>query len=251
MKMCDKELLIAYVYEDISDMDRVRFERHLRECAACRGEIAAIRTVRQDLATWDPPQPNLDFSVTQGHRPSWRAWWTPALGLAAAAVLLLAAAAAVANVEVSYGQNGFAVRTGWNRPAAPVANASVDVAADTRAASIDRTTVADVDRRLRQLEAASSHGSPVRQVSVVPGARLSDSEILRRVRDLLAQSESRQQQELALRIAQVIHDVDAQRVADLTRIQQGLGRIDALTTQEAAAHRDLANYILTSAKNQK
>jgi anti-sigma factor RsiW len=250
MKMCDKELLIAYVYEDISDMDRVRFERHLRECAACRGEIAAIRTVRQDLATWDPPQPNLDFRVTQGSRPSWRAWWTPALGLAAAAVLVLAAAAAVANVEVSYGQNGFAVRTGWNRAAGPVANASVGVAADTRAASIDRTTVADFDRRLHQLEVAS-HGSPVRQVSVVPGARLSDTEMLRRVRDLLAQSESRQQQELALRIGQVIRDVEAQRVADLTRIQQGLGRIDAMTTQEAAAHRDLANYILTSSKNQK
>jgi anti-sigma factor RsiW len=249
MKMCDKELLIAYVYEDISDMDRVRFERHLRECAACRGEIAAIGTVRQDLATWDPPQPNLDFRVTQGRRPSWRAWWTPAFGLAAAAVLVLAAAAAVANVEVSYGQNGFAVRAGWNRAAAPVANTSVDLAAGTRA-SIERTTVADFDRRLRQLEAAS-HGSPVREVSVVPGARLSDTEMLHRVRDLLAQSESRQQQELALRIGQVIRDIEAQRVADLTRIQQGLGRIDAMTTQEAAAHRDLANYILTSSKNQK
>jgi anti-sigma factor RsiW len=249
MKMCDKELLIAYVYEDISDMDRVRFDRHLRECAACRAEIAAIRTVRQDLATWDPPQPNLDVRVTQGRRPSWRAWWTPAFGLAAAAVLVLAAAAAVANVEVSYGQNGFAVRTGWNGAAAPVANTPVDVAAGTRA-SIERTTAADFDRRLRQLEAAS-HGSPVREVSVVPGARLSDTEMLHRVRDLLAQSESRQQQELALRIGQVIRDVEAQRVADLTRIQQGLGRIDAMTTQEAAAHRDLANYILTSSKNQK
>ena len=35
---------------------------------------------------------------------------------------------------------------------------------------------------------------------------------------------------------------------DLARIQQGLGRIDAITTAEAAAHRDLANYIFTSAR---
>ena len=46
----------------------------------------------------------------------------------------------------------------------------------------------------------------------------------------------------------MIRDVDAQRVADLDAIQQGLGRIDATVTAEAAAHRDLTNYILTSAK---
>ena len=62
---------------------------------------------------------------------------------------------------------------------------------------------------------------------------------MRRVSDLVAQSETRQQQELALRIAQLIRDVDAQRVADLMRIQQGQGRIEAMTTAEAAAHRDL------------
>ena len=53
-------------------------------------------------------------------------------------------------------------------------------------------------------------------------ARASDAEIIRRVRDMLAQSETKQQGELALRIAQVIRDIDAQRVADLTQIQKGL-----------------------------
>jgi hypothetical protein len=101
-----------------------------------------------------------------------------------------------------------------------------------------------MDRRLSVLEAAARSAAPSSQ-------RVSDTEILRRVRDLLSQSESRQQQELALRIAQVIRDVDAQRLADLSRIQQGLGRIDAMTTAEAAAHRDLANYILTSSRAQQ
>ena len=67
-------------------------------------------------------------------------------------------------------------------------------------------------------------------------ARAADAEIIKRVRELLAQSESRQQGELALRISQVIRDVDAQRTADLTRIQKGLGSIDATVTAEAARH---------------
>jgi hypothetical protein len=104
-----------------------------------------------------------------------------------------------------------------------------------------------MNRRLKTLE---TQGSPVRPVSTT-SARATDADILRRVGDLLTQSESRQRQELALRIAQVIRDFDAQRVADLSRVQQGFGRIEAMTTNEAAAHRDLANYILTSSKQQK
>jgi hypothetical protein len=72
--------------------------------------------------------------------------------------------------------------------------------------------------------------------------------MIRRFREMLAQSESKQQGELALRLSQVIHDVEAQRVADLSRIQKGLSSIDTAVTQEAEAHRDLRNYILTSAK---
>jgi hypothetical protein len=45
--------------------------------------------------------------------------------------------------------------------------------------------------------------------------------------------------------------MDAQRTADLSRIQQGLGRIDAMTTADAAAHRELANYVITSTRQQK
>ena len=95
------------------------------------------------------------------------------------------------------------------------------------ALQISPAALTAMDRRLSLLEAAARSAAPS------SSQRVSDTEILRRVRDLLAQSESRQQQELALRIAQVIRDVDAQRLADLSRIQQGLGRIDAMTTAEA------------------
>ena len=276
--MCeDKELLVGYLYDDLGDGDRARFEAHLRGCEACRLELKAMRGVRADLAAWAPPVPDFGFRVVRGGRDaaerdairpviaapvSWRAWWTPAAGLAAAAVLVLAAAASLAHVEVHRGPDGITVRTGWSTsPAAAIANAgatrpNIDGAMVPAAAGapsvaqrgqVDPEFIAAIARRLDALEAAASHDSSVRNASTM-SARAADAEIIKRVRELLAQSESRQQGELALRIAQVIRDVDAQRMADLTRIQQRLGRIDATVTAEAASRSDLTNFILTSAR---
>jgi hypothetical protein len=83
----------------------------------------------------------------------------------------------------------------------------------------------------------------------VQSARASnDDEILKVVRELLAQSETRQKGELALRLQQVIRDVDMKRAADLEGLRQGLNRIDANVTGEAVAHRELMNYMIASSK---
>ena len=279
--MCEKDVLLAYLYNDLSGADRATFESHLRECAACHEELRALGAVRADLATWAPPEVDLDFRVVRGPSQtghvlrtpvaSWRAWYTPAAGLAAAAVLVLAAASAVARVEVHRGPDGVTVRTGWSA-FAPASGQSLGATRPTDAAvsggatsgngqvarvpasstplasasAVDAAFVAGLERRLSALE-SSSRDSGVRNASTL-SARAADAEIIRRVRELVSQSESRQKGELAFRIAQVLRDVDAQRMADLTRIQRGLGRIDATVTAEAASHRDLTNYILTSAR---
>lgn len=262
--MCEKELLVAYLYDDLSAAERAALEAHVSECAECHDELKALGAVRVDLATWDPPQPDLGFRVVRGESatghvlrmpvPSWRAWWTPAAGLAAAAVLVLAAASAVARVEVHRGPDGVTVRTGWPAFAPTGTSGSFGEASrasgaqDVRLASpVDVAFVVEIERRLRALEAGSSRESGLRNASTL-SARASDVEIVKRVRELLAQSEIKQQGELALRISQVIRDVDAQRAADLARIQRGLGRIDATVAEEAASHQDLRNFILASAK---
>jgi len=296
--MCEKELLVSYLYDDLRDTDRARFDTHLHDCAECRAELNALRGVRADLISWSPPQPDFGFRMVRepsisnnarepeisnvvemtprsGRPASWRAWWTPAAGLAAAATLVLAAAAGLARIEVHSGADGFTVRTGWSAfapqsarsfgetgaPAAlPGAGGNVAAAPQTAAApapdgvapvgsalGVDPSVIAALDRRLGALEAATREAAPFRNASV-SNARPSDAEIIRRVRDMLAQSETKQQGELALRIAQVIRDVDAQRVADLTRIQQGLRGIEASVSTVDAGHRELTNYILTSAR---
>ena len=257
--MCnaDKTDLVSYLYDDLDAAARERFERHLRGCAECRDELAAMRALRTDLLTWTPPEPDFAFRVVAEPRAtqaasahgkvltptvtSWRAWLKPASGLAAAAVLVLAAAAGLARIEIHSGPDGWTLRTG--AAAASEATRTAAVAAHDIYLP-DDGAFAVLERRIAALETAS-HDPGVRNASLV-GARASNEEILKVVRDLLAQSETRQKGELALRIAQVIRDVDAQRVADLNRVQQGIGRIDATVADEAQAHRELMNYILTS-----
>ena len=268
--MCEKELLVAYLYDDLADGDRATFESHLRGCAECRDELKALRGVRADLASWSPPQPDFGFRVVRGGRDaaerddvkwpppqSWRAWWTPAAGLAAAAVLVLAAAASLAHVEVQRSPDGWTVRTGWG--SAPASgNAPVAVAGslgtssrDIRLASTsDAEFLAGIERRLNALEAASSRDSGLRNAAML-SARSSDAEILKQVREILAQSETKQQGELAWRIRQVMHDVDAQRESDLAGINQVVGRIDRSVAREADAHRDLTNLVISTAAKQK
>ena len=260
--MCNKDDLVSYLYDDLGGAARAAFEGHLRGCAECRDELAAMKGVRADLLTWAPPEPDFAFRIVHEPRaaqatvlrpdvPSWRAWFTPAAGLAAAAVLVLAAAAGLARVEIHRDADGFTVRTGWSAAAPAIADGEVRAGAtrarDVRLSVPGPDAMSELETRVAALEAASRNGANVRNAAML-SARTSNEEMLKVVRDLLAQSEGRQKTELAIRIGQVLRDVDAQRVADLNRVQQGLGRMDASIATEAEARRELTNIILTNSK---
>src|SRR5688572_23535204 len=126
MIMCDnKELLVGYLYDDLTPQQRTIFDAHLGSCADCRDEVAALRSTRGSLSSWAPPEPDLGFEIVRhtveprGKVVRFRSRWVPAFGLAAAAVLVLAAAGAIANLEVQYDNEGLVVRTGWSRGNAP------------------------------------------------------------------------------------------------------------------------------------
>jgi hypothetical protein len=67
---------------------------------------------------------------------------------------------------------------------------------------------------------------------------------LDRVRSLIAESEQRQQRELALRLTQFGRDVDQQRRTDLVRINQGFGQFEGRTGAEIARQRQMIDYIM-------
>ncbi len=200
--MCDsKDLLIGFLYGELDAADRRTFQIHLTSCTDCREELAGLRATRGQIASWTPPEPDFGFRIVRGAAappPAPRFRLAPAWGLAAAAVLVMAMAAAVANVEVRYGGDGLVVRTGWNRggEVAAVRGAGAPVVTP-----VDwNVQAAALDRRLRELETSARAQAPVQMASAT---RVSDEEVLRRVRELLGKSETRQQREIATRIAEL------------------------------------------------
>lgn len=263
--MCDKELIVAYLYGEVPAAERQAIDAHLAVCPECRIELEELRATRNHLALWAPPEPDLGFRLIRAGAepvpvPSWRQRFVPAFGFAAAATIVLAAALAIANVEVRYGNDGVTVRTGWaSQGAARSAEqtavserAPADTASGDRARTVaESETFAAVDRRLRELEAAFAKSTPEPSVQTASGARMSDAEMLKQVRRIISESEARQETANARRLLQVIRDFDTQRRADIALIQQGLGDYQGLTNAEIAQTRERLNQFILAASRQE
>ena len=239
--MCDsKELLVGFLYDELDPSEKRTFDIHLATCAECRDELAGLRATRGQLAMWAPPETDFGFRVVRGAvapPPAPRFRIAPAWGLAAAALLVVAAGAAMANLDVRYGGDGLVVRTGWQHAVDAPMSAQGDAAAGVT--PVDWKAQAEaLDRRLRDLEetiAARSRTSPVQSVS---GSAISDADVLQRVREMLGQSETRQQRVLATRLAEISRDFDAKRKLDLMAIDQGMTRLQSTSGAEVKQYRD-------------
>jgi anti-sigma factor RsiW len=238
--MCDKELLLAYLYDELAASDRQAFDRHLASCAECREEADGLRGTRAHLMSWAPPEPDLGFQIVRSARPiapparSWRPM--PAWGLAAAAVLTLAVSAGIANIEIRNGSDGLVVRTGWNRGAAAVATAPVVLSAGPSAADVQR-----VEARLKDLEGRLA----ARQAAtLVPVSRMSDAELVRLVRQMVSDSEQRQQVVLARQILQVNHDTETARRADIDRLLVAYRQLQGTNYETSRSVKALEDHIV-------
>jgi anti-sigma factor RsiW len=248
----DKQRLVSYLYGESSPEEAAAVESHLAACTACAAEFGGLQDVRGQLAGWRAPDVDLGFTVTRAAiatppAPVRRSWVLPAWAQAAAAVLVLSAGAALANLEIRYGADGFTVRTGWNRAAAPTALAPTPPAAAApvriAAAGDDawKSALAESEKRLRaEFGVQRAQAQPAGLTRTGAGGE----ELLRQVRTLIEESERRQQRELALRVGQVTQDVEAQRRADLVRIEQNMGQIEGVSGAEAARQRELLNYLV-------
>lgn len=258
----DKEALVAFLYGEVDQQENERLAEHIRACAECGSEMEALEEARGSLTTWEAPELSRGFELVPrpaaptSAGPSWRA----SLGYAAAAALVLGVSAGIANLDVRYGSEGWAVRTGWSRDEAAgtsvrpearsVSPASMSSAVvspvSSGAEDAWRTELAALESRLRsELGGGGSslpHASPAPvPASVVDGRAASAAvpiEWLQRVQRLVDESEVRQQQNLALRIAEVSRDFELHRRADLVEVQQGLGQLGIDATQ----HKQMWDY---------
>jgi hypothetical protein len=243
--MCNKEHLVGYLYRELTAEETAAFEAHVERCGDCRAEVHHLGETRRHLASWAPPQPDVDFTVVRTARtaaaprrrvPALAVHW----GLAAAAALfVIAGAAAVANLEVRYDANGLSVRTGWSAapvpaaPALPSREAAPQAAAGTAASEPVAAQLAAFAARLDQLERAEAgHAAGVSAAAERDGISVAQ---LRRILDEL---EQRQRTEMALQIGQVWRDFNAARANDVAYFQKTLGQAQGLTNYQLRQHRD-------------
>ena len=113
-----------------------------------------------------------------------------------------------------------------------------------------RQDLAEVEQELRR-ELSSATRQTVVDVTRAPQAdrgvgasAMNEDSLLRRVRELIEQSEQKQQRELALRLADVVRDVDIQRRADQIRVQQTFGQLEGQTGVAVQQNRELLNYLV-------
>jgi hypothetical protein len=246
------DTIVAFLYDELDASRRRDFNAHLLTCIVCRDEVAGLRAVRTQLARWEPPALSARSPVAATSRPAW--WRTiPAWAQVAAALLFLGVSAGIANLDIRYDQNGLSVTTGWNtnKPATaqlapvPSSEGGPKVATVQPPDAPWRSDLAALERRLRTELPASQASAPA-----VRTASSSDAETLRRVRALLDESEKRQQRELALRIAEVVRDVDTQRKADLRNIDHTLGLVRNDLGVEVMKQRQSLNLLYRASQRQ-
>jgi hypothetical protein len=254
------EAIVALLYDepDASASEHAAFGAHLQNCERCQADVAALRTVRAQLAHWSPPEPSFAIHGTgvADHQPVVRdaSWWRtiPVWAQVAAALLFLGVSAGIANLDVQYNQSGLSIRTGWSAPprasAAPAATERSSVTPVAQDAELTkdapwRTEIAALERQLKsEIRAAqASSGASARLAT----ASMADADLTRRVQGIVAESEKRQQRELALRVAELARDVNAQRQADMVKIDRTLGLvqnnvgIEVMKTREKMNQMDL------------
>ena len=273
------ETLVAYLYGEIEPSPRAAFEAHITTCERCRLDVSALSEARQQLRHWSAPDFRIEDSRLKSEdsrlkiqdsrlkseesrfRGVLRAMREiPAWAQVAAAFLVLGVSAGIANLDIRYDRNGVSVRTGWSRQTARVDAPGPNTAEATVVAAPWRADLSALERQLRtEFRAVAPAGTSVAQTARVVGAPAAPSatsaaaegQLLRRVRTLVEDSERRQQNELALRIAEAFRDVNAQRQADLVRIDRSLGLVQNTTRIDVAKNRELLDYVVQRVSSQK
>jgi anti-sigma factor RsiW len=251
----DKETLVAYLYGEVDEDVRRDIERHLLTCAACTRETEGLQMVRQDLQSWVPPEPALEFTIVPRSQsvppaavltsPRWSALRAvPTWAGVAAAALFLGVGASLANIQVRSTSDGMIVTTGWMQPAAVVPTPAPTIVNDEW-----RSELAALAQSLRSEMAAQRAVN----VDMLPRAAAapravgldvtSTNAVLRRVREMLDESEERQRQEMAGKFVQAQRLWTVQRQTDLININRSFGSLQNRTLAVQANQQEISKTV--------
>jgi anti-sigma factor RsiW len=260
------ETLVAYLYGDIEPPQRAAFDAHIVTCERCRHELEDLQQLRGELQCWTAPEVLRPLASPMPApallAPSSRAPGSgllrdvPAWAQVAAALLVLGVSAgvggAIANLDVRYEQGTVTIRTGWSRAEArgtvPASRSpqSGTVRTASGASAPWQADLEALERRLRAEVQGSISAAPATAVAHTEGtATVADAPVLRKVRALLEESERRQRNELALRIAEVVQEFDTKRGTDLANIRS-MKTIQSATGLEVVRQQQWLNLLTQS-----
>jgi len=264
------ETLVAYLYGDIEPPQRAAFEAHIVTCERCRHELEDLQQLRGQLQCWTAPEvlrplasptPAPALLAPSSRAPGWGLLRdVPAWAQVAAALLVLGVSAgigsAIANLDVRYEQGTVTIRTGWSRaepggtvPASRSPQSGGTVRTAGGASAPWQADLEALERRLHADVQGSLSAASATAVAHTEGtAAGADAQVLRKVRALLEESERRQRNELALRIAEVVQEFDTKRGTDLANIRS-MKTIQSATGLEVVRQQQWLN-LLTQASVQ-
>lgn len=233
--------IIALLYDDGDQAERIRARDHLAQCVPCRAEYSELKGVRKALGGWTLP---LAQPVSQTHRRAMVSWF-PA-GLAAAAGILLGIGVAVV------GRSTFS--------ADPAATSAAAVAPSSPAVPGQFVSYNEMQELLKQQDARhQAEINELRQTLTQVAETTPPSSGVRTVSNispsafesLLKASEARQARMFEARLAGLRNESELQRQYDMAQIAAGLAYIDSRTGADAARTSELMkNLVRVTAKPQ-
>lgn len=255
----DGAALVGYAYDDGHPQELAAIAAHVGTCVACADEVKAIQTTREELRTWAPPEALLGFHIATVPSaadvvPQGRQWWRqplPAWAQVAAAVALFATGVGLGAMRAGSAGTSSTTPAAGSAAGAVSARDLAALEARLRVELDGLRETAPVSGSGRAVAVASTTGDGEARRSEGSGrASAGDEALLQQVRALIRESERRQQQELTLRAAEVIRDVDAQRRGDLARIERTFGQMEGTTGAQVEQQRQLLNYLMRVSQRQ-
>lgn len=213
---CDayRDQMLDLLYGEAADADRRQVEEHQAECPSCREEMAALRRLRRDLQSWKVPVP-------AAPRRAARVW--PGLAAAAAVLVALGSALSLGGAELRRDGQGWSFRLGKGP--------------------------ADLQARLDAQEAR--HRDEIARLREALGRRPAATDadaLLAAVRDIVRESERRQDQRLEEAVALLGERHEAQRRYDLAQVSAGLSYLEGKAGLHAARTNELVGQVLLASQ---
>jgi hypothetical protein len=218
--------MLDVLYGQASPEAERRVRAHQAACPACAEEMAALREVRQDLHAWTLPA-----TVGATHIPSPRPGpslaprFGRALGLAAS--LLLAFGAGVLGSRLDWREGRLALSQ-------PADGATV------------QALLAEQEQRHRREIDELRGALAARPVSAE--ARIDDAAVLRRVAELIRDSEARQGAVLRASLGRETARLEAQRHDDLRQIGAAFSYVEGKAGLQAARTTELVGQVLLASQ---